>query len=348
MHPRLSPPTLRAIAALVALSTAPVVHAQTTDLGVVKNYLLGRITAQKSATARLTSAANQYLAAAKAVNFGYTRLASSAQTRVTLQAARAAWKDASPVYESMEGIVSGVEAMQVFDTNLDAGSSKTDGGDNVVTFDLNLPNGKRLERPGNLFGMNEATLWGSEKSYSSGVKMDLDGDGKIGFGDVLPDANVLAAAAAKLDAVTAELQGVAKGWTPTVNDVVAALKTNIPTAATVFIDRWKLSRFVLGDATKSREFNVISSLNDLEQNIGSWKSLYGGLSGAVKVKNASLDAQINAGLDGLKAWIVKLQAQEKVKRFTPEQAEIIAKESQNRATAIVGKVIQASALLEVK
>jgi hypothetical protein len=335
---------------LTALLAVGAANAQNADLSVVKTYLLTQVGTQKAATSSLSTAANRYYDLAKAVGFDYAKLARGNKNAVkeALLEARAGWIKASPVYESVEGIVSGVELMQIFDTNLDAGASKSEGGDGMVTFDLKLPNGKLLEKPGNLFGVNEGTLWGSEQSYSSGVKFDVDGDGKIGFGDQLPDANVLKAAAETLDAMTGQLLSTGKTWQPTVKDIVTALKTNIPTAASVFIDRWKTSRFVLGDATKRRDFNVISSLNDLEQNLGSWESLYKGLSVAVSAKNAGLNAQIIGDLRNLKSWVVKLQTQEKIKRFTPEQAEIIAKEGQNRATAIVGKVVQAAALLGVK
>ena len=332
---------------IAAIALGSVIEASSTDLGVVKSYLLNQVAAQKTATARLSSAASSYYDAAKTANFDYSKLTTSA-VRKTLLDARAAWKSASPTYESVEGIVAGVEMLAIYDVNLDAGASKADGGDGIVSFDLKLPNGKTLTQPGNLFGITESTLWGTEKSYSSARAFDVDGNGAIGFGDVLPDANVLKAAAAKLDEVTGQLIATGKTWQPTTKDVVGALQANVPTASNVFITRWKTSRFVLGDQTKSRDFNVISSLNDLEQNIGSWKTLYGGLSGAVKPKNASLDTQITAGLESLKSWVVKLQAQEKVKRFTKEQAEIIGKEAQNRATAIVGKINQAAALLGVK
>jgi Imelysin len=332
---------------IASLALSSVLAASNADLGVVKSYLLNQVALQKTATARLNTAASSYYSAAQAAGFDYSKLTTAA-VRKTLLEARAAWIAASPTYESVEGIVAGVEMLAIYDVNLDAGASKADGGDGIVSFDLKLPNGQLLEKPGNLFGITESTLWGTEKSYSSARAFDVDGNGAIGFGDVLPDANVLKAAAAKLDEITGQLIATGKSWQPTTKDVVSALQANVPTAANVFIERWKTSRFVLGEKTKSRDFNVISSLNDLQQNIGSWKTLYGGLSGAVNSKNTNLDTQITAGLDSLKAWVVKLQAQEKVKRFSPEQAEIIGKEAQNRATAIVGKINQAAALLGVK
>jgi hypothetical protein len=68
----------------------------------------------------------------------------------------------------------------------------------------------------------------------------------------------------------------------------------------------------------------------------------------VQSKNAALDKQISEGLSGLKGWTEKLLSQEAKRRFNPEQAELIYKEGDNRATAITGKIVQAAALLGVK
>ncbi len=323
--------------------------AQSANLSVVKNYLLTQLGVQKAGSSSLKTAAQRYYDLAKSANFDYAKLASNKKAvQNVLKEARDGWKKASPVYESVEGIVAGVEMLSIFDVNLDAGASKAEGGESIVTFDLKLPNGKILEKPGNLFGVTEGALWASEKSFSSGMKFDVEGDGKIGFGDALPDANILKAAADKLDTMTADLMATGKTWTPTLEDVFGALTANVPTAAPVFIDRWRTSRFVLGDAATRRDFNAISSLNDLNGNISSWQTLYKGLSPAVADKNASLNKQITDGLNSLKAWVSKLETQEKTRRFSPEQAELILKESDNRATAITGKIVQAAALLGVK
>ncbi len=316
---------------------------------VVKTYLLERVTIQKNSTNAMKNAAQRYLDLAKAQNFDYTKLAGlGAATRNALRDARTAWSSASPAYESVEGIVAGVEMLASFDLNLDAGASVADGGDAVVEFDLKLADGTVLAKPGNAFGVAEATLWGTYKGFSSGVKFDLDNNGKIDFGDQLPNAYVLFAAAAKLDELTGQLLETAKKWNPSTSDVFGALVANVPTAASVFIERWKTSRFVLGEKSTQRDFNVISSLNDLSQNVSSWQNLYKGVSSAIKAKNASLDTQINAGLSSLKVWAQKLEVQEKTRRFSPEQAEAIGKEGENRATAITGRISQAAALLGVK
>lgn len=330
----------------IALSTA-----QAQGVETVKGYLLERLAVQKRATSELVAAAGRYFEVAEKAGFDYRKLSrapAAGPVRASLVQARAAWTKASPAYESVEGIVAGVESLAGFDLDLDAGASQAEGGDAVVSFDLRLANGRLLPRPGNAFGVVEGSLWGTEKAFSSGVAFDVDGDGKLGFGDRLPEAFVLKAAAEKLDELTAGLIAAAKDWKPTAQDVFGALAANVPTTAPVFLERWKTSRFVLGDKATRRDFNVISSLRDLMDNITSWQRLYQGVSPQVQAKDAALDAQILEGLRNLKAWTQRLWEREKTRRFTPEQAETLIQEGHDRATAITGKIVQAAALLGIR
>ena len=137
----------------------------------------------------------------------------------SIQDARAAWKLASPTYEQMEGIVAGVESLSQFDVNLDAGTSGSDP--DAVSFDITLPDGKTLAKPGNLFGVTEGTLWGSRPEYTSKVQADFDGNGKDDLGDVLPDANVLKGSTELLNKMAGELDRAANAWDPTPSDASA-------------------------------------------------------------------------------------------------------------------------------
>ncbi|WP_407541187.1 imelysin family protein [Deinococcus radiomollis] len=319
------------------------------DLSSVKTYLTGRLSVQAVGTAQLVKGADAYYALAMAAGFDYRKLsASKAAVQAALREARGGWTKASPVYEEVEGIVAGVQSLSAFDVILDAGTSAAEGGEDVVPFDLRLPGGKVLPRPGNLFGVNEGTLWNTVGSFSSGVPFDVDADGKLGFGDRLPDAGVLKAAAAELNRQTAGLRKAAAAWRPTRQDVFGALVGNVPTVGPVFFENWKTSRFVLGGKTKRTDFVVISRLSDLQGNVASWEAMYRGLSPEVKRKNAALDTQIVAGLNSLKGYVARLATQEKTRRFTPEQADTLQAEAQNRATAITGRITQAAALLGVK
>lgn len=319
--------------------------ASAADLSGVKTYLSNSIATQLEGTSALKTAAGQYYDIAKAANFDYKKVAANPKTRAVLQAARAGWSKASPVYENIEGIVAGVEKLSEFDVILDAGTSE---GEDAVPFDLKLPNGKALPKPGNLFGVNESSLWGTFPQFTTGIAFDVNGNGKMDFGDKLPDANVLKAAADTLDSESRRLQKAAAEWQPTQEDVFGALAGNIPTVGPVFFEDWKTSPFVLGAKSKRRDFVVISRMNDLKGNIASWQAMYKGLSPDVKAKNAALDSQITAGLSDLAAYTNKLIEREKTRRYTPEQAEQLQRDAQNRATSVTGKITQAAALLGVK
>ncbi|UBV44862.1 EfeM/EfeO family lipoprotein (plasmid) [Deinococcus taeanensis] len=319
--------------------------AQAADLSGVRTYLDRHLSTQASGTAALQAAADTYYTAAQKVNFDYRALARDPGVRQTLQRARAGWQKASPAYETIEGIVAGVSVLADFDVNLDAGTSS---GEDAVTFDLTLPNGKVLKKPGNLFGVNEGTLWGTVRTYSSGVPFDVNGNGRIDFGDQLPDAGVLKAAATALHTQTLALQKAARAWTPTRSDVFGALVGNVPTVGPVFFEDWKSSPFVLGAKSARQDFVVISRLQDLQGNVASWQAMYTGLSADVRGRSATLDAQIRSGLTELAAFVNKLNAREQARRYTPEQAEQLQKEAQNRATVITGRLTQAAALLGVK
>lgn len=314
----------------------------------IKIYLNGKLARQVAGTQTLTRAADAYYALAKQANFDYRTLAKNPATRAAVQQARTGWSVSSPAYEDIEGIVAGVESLSEFDLILDAGTNGAEGGEDVVPFDLKLPSGKTLPKPGNLFGVNEGTLWGTVKAYSTGVSFDVNGNGKMDFGDQLPDANVLKAAAAELHAQTLRLQAAAKAWQPTREDVFGALVGNVPTVGPVFFEDWKSSPFVLGQASTRKDFVVISRMSDLRGNVSSWQAMYAGLSADVKAKNAGLDRQITAGLNELETFVGKLVSREQTRRYSPEQAEALQREAQNRATVITGRITQAASLLGVK
>ncbi|CAM4103896.1 imelysin family protein [Deinococcus marmoris] len=334
--------------ATILLGLGLLTSASAADLSDVKTYLNGKLDTQLAGTRALSAAADGYYALAKGADFDYAALARNPQTRAALQTARTGWTKASPAYEDIEGIVAGVEALSEFDVILDAGTSAADGGEDVVPFDLKLPNGKTLTKPGNLFGVNEGTIWGTVKAYSSGVAFDVDGNGNMDFGDQLPDANVLKAAAAELHRQSGELQKAANAWNPSREDVFGALVGNVPTVGPVFFEDWKSSPFVIGSKSTRTDFVVISRMSDLSGNVSSWRAMYRGLSPDVKAKNAELDGQIQSGLNELALYVNKLVAREQTRRYTPEQAEQLQREAQNRATAITGRITQAAALLGVR
>jgi hypothetical protein len=319
------------------------------DLDAIKTYLLDKANELKDSTAALQAAGRAYYDLAEAAEFDYAGLWQDqpADISAALQDAKAAWIAASPLYEQIEGIVAGVPSLAEFDVNLDAGVSGEEDPEGGVTFDLTLADGTVLERPGNLFGLLEATLWGTRESFSSGVEGDLDDSGEVDFGEVLPDANMLKGAADFIDDYTGQLLESAEAWEPTESDAFTALVVMVPTMSEYF-GSWKESRFVAGEDSTQETFVVISRLSDIQDILSSLQVVYEGVSPMVKTTGEEQHEQINQGLVDLKAFVADLYTQEQEGRqFTAEEADFYGTEAQDRAAAITGQITQVAALLDI-
>ena len=324
--------------------------ARQVDLSGVKTYLLDKSTALQASTAKLKSASDRYYNLAKDAKFDYAALMQNQKAEVgqTLEQAKEAWVAASPLYESMEGIVAGTPSLAQYDVILDAGTSAAEGGEDVTPIDVKLPDGRTLAKPGNLFGLTETALWGTSAAYVvPQVQPDLNGNGKIDFGEALPDANVLKGGVDALHQYANELLSASGAWQPTEAEAFGALVGNVPTIGD-FFDAWKNSRFVTGGGEKSRDFVAISRLSDMQGNVASWQVMYGSLSPLVRQADPAQDAKINGGLQSLHTFISGLYTQEQGgKQFTADEAELLSAEAQNRATAITGQISQVAAKLNV-
>jgi hypothetical protein len=172
----------------------------------------------------LNDAAQQYYTLAQTANFDYTVLSEQPEAAEAVLSAQAAWVVASPLYEQIEGVVAAVPSLSEYNVILDAGVLGEEDPENGVPFDLTLPDGTVMERPSNLFGLLEATLWGTHAEFSSGIKVDLDASGAVDFGEALREANMLAGAAATFAGYTNELLQSAEAWTPNETGAFTALR----------------------------------------------------------------------------------------------------------------------------
>lgn len=320
------------------------------DLSGIKTYLVGKAGELKTATAELQAISDRYYELAKAANFDYAALSTSQQAEVIklLNDGREAWKKASPLYEQMEGIVAGTPSLAQFDVDMDAGASAAEDPEGAVGFDLTLPDGRVLPKPGNLFGITERALYNTDEEYRiKDVTLDVDGDGAASFGDGLPDANVLKGGVDELNAQADRLAEAANAWTPTEADAFTALVVMVPTM-TEYFDSWKSSRFVSGDEATQGEFVAISRLADIQDILSSLEVVHDGVSPLIQSVDGAQDAQVDQGLADLKAFVADVYQQEQGgKRFTPEEADLLGAEAQNRATAITGQVAQLAAQLNI-
>ena len=163
--------------------------------------------------------------------------------------------------------------------------------------------------------------------------LDLDGDGDVEFGEVLPDAGVPASPRRASSTATPGAADARRApWQPTPADAFTALVVMVPTMSEYF-GQWKESRFVLGDAADRENFNVVSRLSDIHDILA---SLAGRLRRRAS-RSSPARARAQAQQTGERARRASsasssdLSAQEQAgKRFTPEQAELLGAEAQER------------------
>jgi hypothetical protein len=319
------------------------------DLGAIKDYLLAHTSSLQAHTATLAAVAEAYHAAAEDSGFDYERLLADRRDEVAglVEKMQATFREANPAYEEMEGVVAGVPSLADFDVIIDAGGDKSDP-ENAVPFSIRTPAGKTYEQPGNFFFLVETALWGTEPRFAAkGVQADLDGDGKVSFGEALPDADFLVAAARDFASNARELDVAARDWQPTPQDAFTALVVMTPTMSEYF-EAWKSSRFVAGDAAKESAFVAASRLQDIADILGGLVLIYDSVEPSVAEDDPQQAKQTGSELQDLESFAASLRDEEAGgHRFTAREADTLGSEAQDRAQAIAGQVSQAAGRLGI-
>jgi hypothetical protein len=321
-----------------------------TDLGPIKDYLLEHTTQLQADTAALASQADEYYKLAEAADFDYAKLLEGQRAEVAdlVKQMQESYIAANPAYEEMEGVVAGVPSLADFDVIIDAGSDKSDP-ENAVPFSIKTPGGKTFEQPGNFFGLIETSLWGTEPKYAAkGVEPDLDDDGKVEFGEAVPDADFLVAAAKDFATNAQELDEAAKAWEPTEQDAFTALVVMTPTMSEYF-ESWKSSRFVAGAKSDQSTFVAASRLQDIAGILNGLVLVFDSVEPSVTKASPEQAEQTGADLKALHEFAVDLRDQEAAgKKFTAEEADTLGSDAQDRAEAIAGQISQAAGELGIK
>ena len=168
-------------------------------------------------------------------------------------------------------MVAGVPTLADYDVIIDAGGDASDP-ENAVPFSIKTEDGKTFKQPGNLFFLVESALYGTEPKWSTAA--DVDGDGKVAFGEALPEPRFYLAAADRVrHARRRSSTRRARQWSPTEQDALTALVVMTPTMSEYF-EAWKNSRFVAGDKATEKSFVGASRLQDIADILGGLELIY--------------------------------------------------------------------------
>lgn len=319
------------------------------DLGAVKTYAVDQAVRMKEATTAFRADAEKYHAAIAQIKadhpgqnpYEYLWENHPQAAKALLDQMRANWFEASSHYELNEGIIAGVPSLAFYDGWIDAGAPAAEDPE-AIPWTLKLADGATLESPGNFFhNLTEPALYGTVKDYV-GLPVDLNGDGSIGVGEALPEAEVLLASAQGLDIATAQMQDAVNAWQPTLEDAFTAMVTMIPTMNEYF-EQWKLSAFISGNNFEMTGFIAVSRLFDITGILHGLDVTYDNVRPVVEDVDPELDAQIDAGFSDLMIYVKDLYDKEKSGvQFSAEEADAFGTEAQDKATALAALVAQAA------
>ncbi len=324
--------------------------ARSADLAAVKTFLLDHTEQLQGEVTTLRENAEAYHTLAEQAGFDYDRLLSEqrAELRRLVTGSQKAFGRANPAYEEMEGVVAGVPSLADYDVIIDAGGDASDP-ENAVPFSLRTPDGRSFEQPGNLNYLIETSLFGTEPRFAApDVKPDLDGDGRVQFGEAVPDAGFYVAAAREFDKTAAELAKAAEAWQPTLQDALTALVVMTPTMSEYF-EAWKSSRFVAGEKATEKAFVVASRLQDITDILGGLVLVYDNVKPSIAEADPAQARQTANDLKALRDFAAGLRDQERDgKRFDAQDADTLGSEAQTRAEAIAGQISQAAGRLDIE
>ena len=258
-----------------------------------------------------------------------------------------AFVKANPAYEEMEGIVAGVPRLAQYDVDIDAGSDASDP-ESAVSFSLETPQGETLKQPGNLFFLTETALYGTNPDLLADVKQDADGDGKVEFGEGIPDADTYVATLREFKEQAESLQADAEAFEPTPSDAFTAITIMTPTMSEYF-EAWKNSAFIAGNDASEEGFVATSRLSDIADILEGIVLTYDQIEPTIADEDEAQAEQTGQQLDQLLAFVEDIRDREADgEKFTGEDADTLGSEAQSRAEEIAGQVTQAAQRLDVE
>jgi hypothetical protein len=331
-------------------STTAASTAEGANLAAIKDYLLDHTERLVADSGAVRQNAEAYHRLAKSTDFDYARLLDEHRDEVAMlvKQAQDGFARANPSYEEMEGVVAGVPSLAEYDVIIDAGSDASDP-ESAVPFDIETPAGRTFKQPGNFNFLIETAAFGTEPKFQAkGVEPDLDGDGRVEFGESVPDADFYLAVARDFEKYAKELDAAAREWEPTPADALTALVVMTPTMSEYF-EAWKNSRFIAGSKATETAFVAASRLQDIADILGGLVLVYDNVEPLIAKADKQQAQQTKESLSKLHAFAAELQEKEAGgRKYTAEEADTLGSQAQERAEAIAGQITQAAAKLNIE
>lgn len=323
------------------------------DAGIpsIRSWLSKRTADLDDDAGRIRTAAGSYSGLARSHRFNYRKLIREDCPAVaaSLREAKNALLDARQSYSEITALVAGIPRMAQYDTDLAAGSTSADPQD-AVSFALKLPTGNRIGWGHGLFYLLETALYGTEpRLQAKGARPDSDCDGKVRFGDGLPDAPAFRTIASGFARQTRDLDTDAGEIVVTESDAFTGMVNTLPTVGR-YIDQWKRSAFVAGENHGGeREFVASSRLSDLADLLTGISFVYRQVRGSIEEQDRDRAVALSAAIGRLADRAGGLRDREASgRKFTPADADRIGARMERRARSAARSLEAAAEELEVE
>ncbi|MEZ0298337.1 MAG: hypothetical protein ACAI35_17950 [Candidatus Methylacidiphilales bacterium] len=327
-----------------ASAPAPLDTATAARFSKLKEYLTSRLARMGKASELYVKNAAAYAAFIdKAGGLDKAAAASPAELRKLISTLQDDYNALDSFgYETVEGIVAGVESMVAYDVYLDSGvpADKATSETPTAPVTLDLGGGKKIEGKGSLFTYIMApSLWGKSEEFCQKVKIE-------GKDELLPDPVVINATAAAAHAKISQLIASGNEWAPSLPDCFGILITMTPTLSGYF-DDWKESRYT---DDKSGLFAAVSRVSDMKGIMTSVSTTYAAVQPNVEAKDKALAKSIDNGFKNILGFIEKVAEKEAKlgKSITPAQIDELAAQAKEMADKLVPQIDQASAIVTDK
>ncbi len=238
-------------------------------------------------------------------------------------------------YETVEGIVAGVDSMADYDVYLDAGVPASEGPEGVAPVVLDLGNGEKIDKQGALFTyIIEPALWEGNKRWVV----------KVGDGKTMPRPEVLVAAANDTEKKIGNLLKDAEGWNASVQDCFGAMIVMTPTLSDYFED-WKESRYA---SDKSGRFQAVSRVSDMKGIMSSCAVMYDAVKGSVAQKDKALAKATDSGFKNILTFLDLLAKREKEGEIKGAEIDELASQAKEKTDKLVPQIEQSAAVAGIK